>query len=226
MVPKFLIPLTDCGQTKLLSHISPLGTAMKNKKSSYGARMPLAVTLIVAAFVSAFFISTYSNKGSNYWVLAKAATAGHVINKSDLITSHMNLGPSSNNYLSTSDQVIGLVATRTMVPGEVLSTTDLAASADVMATSAVPLSLRFPDLASGVLEGDSVDIYWVFDSRNGEAVIDPILIMGGVTIITIDDSKNSLSEDVSITVAIEETQVLRVLSATTQGRLVVVRTHV
>ena len=50
--------------------------------------------------------------------------------------------------------------------------------------------------------------------------------MGGVTIITIDDSKNSLSEDVSITVAIEETQVLRVLSATTQGRLVVVRTHV
>jgi hypothetical protein len=90
----------------------------------------------------------------------------------------------------------------------------------------VPLSLRFADFASGVLEGDSVDIYWVFDSRNGEAVIDPILIMGGVTIITIDGSKNSLSEDVSITVAIEETQVLRVLSATTQGRLVVVRTHV
>jgi hypothetical protein len=50
--------------------------------------------------------------------------------------------------------------------------------------------------------------------------------MGGVTIITLDDSKNSLGGDVSITVAIEETQVLRVLSATTQGRLVVVRTHV
>lgn len=205
---------------------SPLGTAMKNKKSSYGARMPLAITLIVAAFVSAFFISTYSNKGSDYWVLANAVTPGHVINESDLITSHMNLAASSGNYLSTSDQVIGLVATRTMFAGEVVSITDLAASADVMATSAVPLSLRSSDLASGITEGDPVDIYWVFDSRNGEAVIDPILIMGGVTIITLDDSKNSLGGDVSITVAIEETQVLRVLSATTQGRLVVVRTHV
>ena len=199
---------------------------MKNKKSSYGARMPLAITLIVAAFVSAFFISTYSNKGSDYWVLANSVTPGHVINESDLITSHMNLAASSGNYLSTSDQVIGLVATRTMFAGEVVSITDLAASADVMATSAVPLSLRSSDLASGIMEGDPVDIYWVFDSRNGEAVIDPILIMGGVTIITLDDSKNSLGGDVSITVAIEETQVLRVLSATTQGRLVVVRTHV
>jgi hypothetical protein len=199
---------------------------MKNKKSSYGARMPLAITLIVAAFVSAFFISTYSNKGCDYWVLANAVTPGHVINESDLITSHMNLAASSGNYLSTSDQVIGLVATRTMFAGEVVSITDLAASADVMATSAVPLSLRSSDLASGIMEGDPVDIYWVFDSRNGEAVIDPILIMGGVTIITLDDSKNSLGGDVSITVAIEETQVLRVLSATTQGRLVVVRTHV
>ena len=199
---------------------------MKNKKSSYGARMPLAITLIVAAFVSAFFISTYSNKGSDYWVLANSVTPGHVINESDLVTSHMNLGGSSGSYLSTSDQVIGLVATRTMVAGEVVSITDLAASADVMATSAVPLSLRSSDLASGIIEGDPVDIYWVFDSRNGEAVIDPILIMGGVTILTLDDSKNSLGGDVSITVAIEETQVLRVLSATTQGRLVVVRTHV
>ena len=199
---------------------------MKNKKSSYGARMPLAITLIVAAFVSAFFISTYSNKGSDYWVLANSVTPGHVINESDLVTSHMNLGGSSGSYLSTSDQVIGLVATRKMVAGEVVSITDLAASADVMATSAVPLSLRSSDLASGIMEGDPVDIYWVFDSRNGEAVIDPILIMGGVTILTLDDSKNSLGGDVSITVAIEETQVLRVLSATTQGRLVVVRTHV
>ena len=199
---------------------------MKNKKSSYGARMPLAITLIVAAFVSAFFISTYSNKGSDYWVLANSVTPGHVINESDLVTSHMNLGGSSGSYLSTSDQVIGLVATRKMVAGEVVSITDLAASADVMATSAVPLSLRSSDLASGIIEGDPVDIYWVFDSRNGEAVIDPILIMGGVTILTLDDSKNSLGGDVSITVAIEETQVLRVLSATTQGRLVVVRTHV
>jgi hypothetical protein len=199
---------------------------MKNKKSSYSARMPLAITLIIAAFASAFFISTYSNKGADYWVVANSFAPGHLINESDLVATHMNLGSSSENYLSTSDQLIGLVATRTMGVGEVISTSDVTTSSQAMSTSAVPLSLRSADLASGVIVGDSVDIYWVLDSRNGEGVMDPILILGGVSLIGLDDSKNALGGDIGITVAIEETQVLRLLSATTQGRLVVVRAYV
>ena len=199
---------------------------MKNKKDSYGARMPLAITLIVAAFASAFFISTYSNKGYNYWVIAQPVTPGHVIALTDLRTDQLNLGDSADYYLTESDQIVGLVATRQMQVGEVMSTTDVSSSAEAMATSAVPLNLRSGDFAFGVNIGDSVDLYWVLDSRNGEEVIDPILILGGVTLIGLDSSKNSLGGDVSITVAIEETQVLRMLSATTQGRLVVVRSHV
>jgi len=199
---------------------------MKNKKSSYSARMPLAITLIIAAFASAFFISTYSNKGADYWVVANSFAPGHLITESDVVATHLNLGNSSENYLSTSDQLIGLVATRTMGVGEVISTSDVTTSSQAMSTSAVPLSLRSADLASGVIVGDSVDIYWVLDSRNGEGVMDPILILGGVSLIGLDDSKNALGGDIGITVAIEETQVLRLLSATTQGRLVVVRAYV
>ena len=199
---------------------------MKNKKDSYSARMPLAITLIIAAFASAVFISTYSNKGYDYWVIAQAVTPGHLIAQSDLATDHLNMGDSSDYYLRQTDQIVGLVATRQMQVGEVIATSDVSSSTESMVTSAVPLNLRSGDLASGINLGDLVDLYWVLDSRNGEAVIDPILILGGVTIIGLDSSKNSLAGDVSITVAIEETQVLRMLSATTQGRLVVVRTHV
>jgi hypothetical protein len=199
---------------------------MKNKKDSYSARMPLAITLIVAAFASAFFISTYSNRGYNYWVVAKPITPGHVIAMTDLTTDHLNLGESTDSYLRQTDQVIGLVATRQMQVGEVISMSDVNSSNESMKTSAVPLNLRAGDLAFGIYVGDSVDLYWVLDSRNGEEIIDPILILGGVTLIGLDSSKNSLGGDVSITVAIEETQVLRMLSATTQGRLVVVRSHV
>lgn len=199
---------------------------MKNKKDSYSARMPLAITLIIAAFASAVFISTYSNKGYDYWVIAQPVTPGHLIAPSDLVTDHLNMGDSSDYYLRQTDQIIGLVATRQMQVGEVIATSDVSSSTESMVTSAVPLNLRSGDLASGINLGDLVDLYWVLDSRNGEAVIDPILILGGVTIIGLDSSKNSLGGDVSITVAIEETQVLRMLSATTQGRLVVVRTHV
>jgi len=199
---------------------------MKNKKDSYGARMPLAITLIVAAFASAFFISTYSNKGFDYWVIAQPLTPGHVIDSTDLTTDHLNLGQSADYYLRESDQIIGLVVTRGMQIGEVISTADVSSSANSMATSAVPLTVRSGDFASGINIGDSIDLYWVLDSRNGEEIMDPILILGGITLIGIDDSKNSLGVDVSITVAIEETQVLRMLSATTQGRLVIVRSHV
>ena len=199
---------------------------MKNKRDSHGARMPLAITLIIAAFASAIFISTYSNKGYDYWVIAQPVMPGHLISQSDLATDHLNMGDSTEYYLRQTDQIVGLVATRQMQVGEVISTSDVSSSTESMVTSAVPLNVRSADLASGVNLGDLVDLYWVLDSRNGEAVIDPILILGGVTIIGLDSSKNSLGGDVSITVAIEETQVLRMLSATTQGRLVVVRTHV
>jgi len=199
---------------------------MKNKKDSYGARMPLAITLIVAAFASAFFISTYSNRGYDYWVIAQSVTPGHVISLADLANDHLNLGDSTDYYLRESDQIVGLVATRQLQPGELISTADVNSSAESMETSAVPLNLRSSDLASGISVGDSVELSWVLDSRNGEEVVDPILILGGITLVGLDSSKNSLGGDVSITVAIEETQVLRMLSATTQGRLVVVRTHV
>jgi hypothetical protein len=199
---------------------------MKNKKDFYGARMPLAITLIVAAFASAFFISTYSNRGYDYWVIAQSVTPGHVISSADLTNDHLNLGDSTDYYLRESDQIVGLVATRQLQPGELISTADVNSSAESMATSAVPLNLRSSDLASGISVGDSVDLYWVLDSRNGEEVVDPILILGGIVLVGLDNSKNSLGGDTSITVAIEETQVLRMLSATTQGRLVVVRTHV
>jgi hypothetical protein len=199
---------------------------MKNKRDSHGARMPLAITLIIAAFASAIFISTYSNKGYDYWVIAHPVMPGHLIGQSDLATDHLNLGDSTEYYLRKTDQILGSIATRQMQVGEVISTSDVSSSTESMVTSAVPLNVRSADLASGVNLGDLVDLYWVLDSRNGEAVIDPILILGGVTIIGLDSSKNSLGGDVSITVAIEETQVLRMLSATTQGRLVVVRTHV
>jgi len=199
---------------------------MKNKKDSYGARMPLAITLIVAAFASAFFISMNSNKGYNYWVIAQPVTPGHVIAPTDIRTDHLNLGESADYYLRESDQIVGLVATRQMQVGEVMSTADVSSATEAMATSAVPLNLRSGDLAFGISVGDLVDLYWVLDSRNGEEVVNPILILGGVSLIGFESSQNSLGGDVSITVAIEETQVLRMLSATTQGRLVVVRSHV
>jgi hypothetical protein len=188
--------------------------------------MPLAITLIAAAFASSFLFATYSNKGSDYWVVNKPIMSGHTISSSDVVIEHMNLVSSSGMYLSNSDEPVGMVATRIMKVGEIIGLDDLALAVDSMSTSAVPISVRALDVAAGLSIGEGVDIYWVIDTQNSDEAIDPILILGGVTLLTYDSGGKNFGSDVGLTVAVEETQVLRILSATTLGRLVVIRSHV
>ena len=203
-----------------------LGAPMTLKRKTRSSRLPLAITLIIAAFVSTFLIATFSNKGDDYWVVNTAISPGHTISSSDISLSHLNLASSSDFYLDKNAEPIGMIATRPLQPHEIVAVTDLTNSSDAMSTSAVPLSVRGVDLATGLLIGEGVDIYWVLDTQNGDSSIDPILILGGVTLLSFDKGGNNFGSDVGITVAVEETQVLRLLSATTMGRLVVVRSHV
>ena len=195
-------------------------------KKTRSTRLPLAVTLIAAAFVSAFLIATFSNKGADYWVINVPISPGHQISSADVSIAHLNLDASSQFYLSVEVEPIGMVATRIMHPGEIIGSNDLTSAIDAMSTSAVPLSVRSVDVATGLSIGEDVDIYWVMDTQNGEDVMDPVLILGGVTLLSYDDGGKNFGSDVGLSVAVEETQVLRLLSATTLGRLVVIRSHV
>jgi hypothetical protein len=199
---------------------------MKTRKKSHSARLPLAITLIAASFISAILISTVANKGQDYWVINTPIIPGHTISASDVVLSHLNLKASSDLYLGQASEPIGMIATRSMRIGEVISTSDLSSAVDAQSASAVPLSVRSVDISQGLVVGDSVDIYWVQDARNGELAVDPILILGGVTLLSIENSGNSFSGEVGLSIAVEQTQVLRILSATTIGRLVVIRSNV
>ena len=195
-------------------------------RKTRASRLPLAVTLIAATFVSAFLIATFSNKGADYWVVNLPISPGHQISSSDVSIAHMNLDSSAQFYLSDEVEPIGMIATRTMHAGEIIGSMDLSSTVDAMSTSAVPLSVRSVDIATGLSIGEGVDIYWVLDTQNSEEVMDPVLILGGVTLLSYDDGGKNFGSDIGLSVAVEETQVLRLLSATTYGRLVVIRSHV
>lgn len=199
---------------------------MRPPKNSFSARLPIAITLIVASFASAVFISSIANKGDDYWVVRGAIITGHVISSSDLDTAHMNLNESSALYIDKSFNPIGLIALRTLREGEVLSTTDLGSAIQGQSTSAVPLSVRSVDIAQGLVLGEGVDLYWVQDSNNGEEIAEPVLVLGGAALLSLESTGNSFSGDVGLSIAVEQTQVLRVLSATTVGRLVIIASHV
>ena len=199
---------------------------MRNKKSLQSSRMSIAMALIVAAFLASFLIATILNKGDDFWVVANPISPGKVISNSDLKVQNFKLDGSEHLYMKKNSKPSGMIATRLLKRGEVLAFSDLTSVVNAMSTSAIPISVRTVDISSGLSVGEEVDIYWVSDSRNGEEVIDPILVLGGVVLLSYDDSEKNFGSDVALTVAVEETQVLRMLSATTQGRLVVVRSHV
>jgi hypothetical protein len=199
---------------------------MRPQKNSFSARLPLAITLIIASFASVIVISSIANKGADYWVIRGSVVSGHVITSSDLETVHMNLSKSSALYIDKTFNPIGLIALRTLQEGEVISTSDLGSAIQGQSTSAVPLSVRSVDIAQGLTLGEGVDIYWVADSNNGEEVLEPVLVLAGATLLSLENTGNSFSGDVGLSIAVEQTQVLRVLSATSIGRLVVIASHV
>ena len=203
-----------------------LGALMKKPPSSNRSRMSLAISLIIASFLSAFFLASFSRSTTEYWVATIDLQSGHQISTGDLSLMDMDLSSSSMVYLSRDLNPLGQVVIKNVVAGEVMAINSVSSTAKTMASSAVPLSIRSVDLSAGIYVGSLVDIYWVIDSLNGESPQDPILILGSVPIISADVKNKNFGTDAAITVSVEQTQVLRLLSATTSGRLVVISSNV
>ena len=203
-----------------------LGALMRKPPSSSRSRMPLALSLIIASFISAFFLANFSQSTKQYWVATIDLQSGHQISTGDVSLVDMDLSASSMIYLSKDLDPRGQVVTKNVVAGEVMAINSVSPTAKTMASSAVPLSIRSVDLAAGIYVGALVDIYWVIDNLNGELPQDPILILGSVPIISADVKNKNFGTDAAITVSVEQTQVLRLLAATTSGRLVVISSNV
>ena len=199
---------------------------MAYKKESIRSRTPLAITLIAASFLSALFVATISHRGSEYWVAVVAMNPGHQIISGDIELRTLDLDSSSFLYLAKEDAPLGLIVKATVESGQILSSDIVSSSSNLLASSAVPISIRAVDLAAGIQIGEDVDIYWVIDSQNGEVPSDPVMILGGVILLNFDQKSKNFGTDAALTVAVEKTQVLRLLTATTYGRLVVIRSHV
>jgi hypothetical protein len=198
---------------------------MAIQRKSSRSRLILAIVLIVASLISSFIFSSLANQKRNMIVSSTFLLPGHQITESDLTTIQVMLGDVSENYVSQAAQIIGTFTTVRIEARELIAKSSIAAQSDSLSLSAVPLSIRAADVPDGLLPGSTIDIYWVQDQANADIQLTPELVIASAHVLAITKSGSNFGSEIGLTVAVHSDEVLLLLGATSQGRVVLVSSH-
>lgn len=147
---------------------------------------------------------------------------GHQITQNDLARIQVTLGEVAPNYVSDESQIIGSYTKVRLEAHELIPRTAISQQQDSLSLSSVPLSIRSADAPDGIQPGSTIDIYWVQAETNSEILLVPELVIAGAHVLAISKSGSNFGSEVGLTVAVSSNDVLALLGATSQGRVVLV----
>ena len=199
----------------------PMAIHRKNSRS----RLVLAIALIVASLLSAFIFSALANQRSTMIVSTTFLLPGHQITESDLARVQVTLGDVGNNYISQESEIVGTFSKVRIEAHELIARTSISSHIDLVSLSSVPLSIRSADAPEGIIPGSIIDIYWVQSETSAEMQLVPELVIAGAHVLAISKSGSNFGSEVGLTVAVQSDEVLSLLGATSQGRIVLVSSH-
>ena len=198
---------------------------MAIQRKSSRSRLILAIALIAASLISAFIFSSLANQKTTMIVSTTFLLPGHQITENDLARVQVTLGDVAMNYISEESQILGTFTKVRIEAHELISRTSISPQADSLSLSSVPLSIRSADAPEGISPGSVIDIYWVQVDSNGEIQLIPELVIAGAHVLAITKSGSNFGSEVGLTVAVQSDEVLLLLGATSQGRVVLVSSH-
>lgn len=198
---------------------------MAIQRKSSRSRLILAIALIAASLISAFLFSSLANQKTTMIVSTTFLLPGHQITENDLARVQVTLGDVAMNYISEESQILGTFTKVRLEAHELISRTSISPQADSSSLSSVPLSIRSADVPEGISPGSVIDIYWVQADSNGEIQLIPELVIAGAHVLAITKSGSNFGSEVGLTVAVQSDEVLLLLGATSQGRVVLVSSH-
>jgi len=206
-----------------LCSVECLPMAIHRKTSR--SRLVLAVALIVASLLSAFIFSSLANQKSTMIVSTTFLLPGHQITQNDLTRVQVTLGDVAQHYISQESEIVGTFSKVRIEAHELIARTSITSESDAVSLSSVPLSIRSADAPEGITPGSIVDIYWVQAETNGEIQLIPELVIAGAHVLAITKSGSNFGSELGLTVALQSDEVLLLLGATSQGRVVLVSSH-
>jgi hypothetical protein len=191
------------------------------------ARTYFAVGLLALSLFAAFAITGQANKSVKVWAATKDLVAGDVIKVGSASSVKVFLPMNSTSYLDVNSKIMDLVVTRRILKGELLPASALSAIYEGESMRSVPLKIERNDLPNDLGSGQSVDIYSLpQEGVNSIKSTKTELISIGVVVESIDLKSMEMGGEIGIVLKIPERDVIYLLSAINQSRIVVVRNEI
>lgn len=188
------------------------------------SRLVIAIVLLVLSVAISVGFSISARSGERFWVAKSALLPGTTIDASAIEEVTLSLGDRARLYFSGSQSPELLTTKRFFAPGEIISRSGTTELLQDEMTVLVPLSIRSVDIPEDTQAGNLVSLFWVLDSRS-EALFEPEEIARDIFIKSIDRRGSNFGSDLAVTVSVSQSQVAKLLSFTSGGRIVVVPSH-
>lgn len=191
------------------------------------AKTYFAIGLLALSLFAAFAITGQANKSVSVWTASKDLAAGDAIKDGSVAEVRVFLPMNSDKYLSVDSKITNLVANRRILKGELLPASAISRIFEGESSRSVPLKIARSDLPNDLNSGQSVDIYSLpQDELNSIKPRKTELISVGVAVESIDLKSRDMGGDIGIVLKIPERDVIYLLSALNQSRIVVVRNEI
>jgi hypothetical protein len=191
------------------------------------AKTYFAIGLLVLSLFAAFAITGQANKSVKVWTASKDLAAGDVIKIGSTSLVKVFLPVNSSQYLNENSKITDLVVTRRILKGELIPNSALSAAYDGESNRSVPLKIERNDLPNDLVSGQSVDIYSLpQEGVNSSKSTKTELISIDVVVESIDLKSKEMGGEIGIVLKIPELDVIYLLSAINQSRIVVVRSEI
>ena len=183
-----------------------------------------AIGLLLLSLIAAFAITGQANRSVSVWSASSDLVNGDLITKEKLKAIKVFLPSNSSKYITTDTKLVNLVASRRILKDELIPASAVTSTYLGGSVRSVPLRITRSDLPNDLSPGQSVDIYSLpqpdlnsLKSRKSE------LISVGVMVESIDIKSRDMGGDIGIVIKIPENDVIFLLNALNNSRIVVVR---
>ena len=161
-------------------------------RKTRASRLPLAVTLIAAAFISAFLIATFSNKGADYWVVNLPISPGHQISSSDVSIDSITGEITLSNILSS-------------ITGDVVFIPQAYQNIEVLISSETTSEFYGLNKPAYIIEEISTDDYVVETTGGNISFLSPLDAGVGIEVEYYIDENTQIVEPILFTIQNETT---------------------